>query len=299
MAIELGCPYYVYNLALTKKFALNVPADADYVGLVNDVTGLDDAGVRENAQVIAAGDGGYHGRFFRDRRPWTIVGSVMPVMPITSRSASQDKMADLMNQAIEQDGILTWLPSDGIQRMIHFRKQQPFRSAVGQSNVNRQFTLAGVSADYRILSTTINNLSTLGNPVPLVGFNIATPAVNNGNALAAPIFTITPTPGGGAVNGIDIVNQNTGKRYINGATIPDHGSTFMVVNLNQTYPAAVIYDGGVNTDVTGYTDLVNSDWSIGVEPASVVGGSGQLFGIGSGGGSVSVTFGVQWYDSYI
>src|SRR5436305_9681427 len=156
-AIELGVPYFFYNNAQTDYFALNAPADAKFVGYVTDITGLDDTGVRENAQAVVAGDGGYHGPFWQDRRPWTMSGIIMPTLPVLARDVAQERMQNILGQTLKINGTLLWTPADGIQRYLPFRKQQTVRIARGQSNVERTFQIAAVSSEYRVFSAAVHS----------------------------------------------------------------------------------------------------------------------------------------------
>lgn len=253
-AIELGAPYWVYNPAQTDYFAINSPGDAKFIGYVSDITGLDDAEVRENAQNINAGDGGLNGRFYRGRRPWTITGFIMPTMPVTARSAAADRIADIMDQCMEADGYLMWTPSDTITKFITFRKQQPFRDTKGQSNVQRNFLLSGVAADWRVYDHTQKQV---GPTVAAGGAGqwTALPVVHNSGKARAP-FTFTLT---GPTNGVWIWNFTTGvgiRLSTNLAT----GQTLVVDNTGR-YPTV-----NVNA-VNHYGDVVvaDSDWSVAVE----------------------------------
>ena len=284
--IELGVPYYVYNPSQAAYFALNSPTDPKFCGYVTDVTGLDDAGVRENAQVVVAGDGGYHGPFWRDRRPWTISGIVMPIFPLISRDASQELMEGIFGQAMQSDGFLTWTPADGVQRMLKFRKQQPFRIATGQAKAEKTFQMAAVTADFRVISWARHVISVSGGGVPL---NL-TGAVNLGNATASPVIIVT----GPAAGTVRIVNTINNKQI---TMVPGYnigaGVVLTIDIMNSAYPSVV--DTAVGNQY-GAIDPLNTDWSIGVEPTT----SGtNIFALYATGTSAATSLQVQWRDSWL
>lgn len=253
-AIELGIPYYVYNPAQTDYFALNVPGDANFAGYVSDVTGLDDAEVRENAQNVNAGDGGFHGRFWRGRRPWTVSGFVMPVTPVIARSAAVEHMEGIMAQCLAQDGFLMWTQASGITKYIPFRKQQPLRDTKGQSNVQRNFLLAGVCADYRIYGWSQHNINA---NAAGAGVNQATSlpnAHNSGNADAPFTFVLT----GPSTSGVVITNWTTNKQI--SVASPVAAGQQLVIDLTGRYPTVI--NNGV--DVYGSVAIFDTDWSAAV-----------------------------------
>lgn len=251
-AIELGCPYKFYSSDLSDNFVLNDPTDPNFVGYVTDITGLDDAGVRENAQVVVAGDGGYHGPFWQDRRPWTFSGIIMPTMPVISRDAAQEHIQKVLGTAMRQDGYLTWTPADGITRFLPYRKQQPMRIATGQSKVEKTFQLAAVSADYRIYNYAQSVVSQSG-ASPL---NMA-PVTNLGNADAP--FTATIT---GPMNTFALLNLTTGKRITVNYNLLALDA--VVLDLTGTYPTVTEVDFSGN--IYGSVDPLLSDWTLALAP---------------------------------
>lgn len=72
---QFGVPFTVVGPDGTRA-VFNNPADPDYVGFLTDVSGLDSAEVRENAEVVAGDDGGIHGDFFYGRRPIVFEGMI-------------------------------------------------------------------------------------------------------------------------------------------------------------------------------------------------------------------------------
>jgi hypothetical protein len=255
-AIELGCFYYVYNPSSSQYFCLNDPTDPSFVGYVSDITGIDSAGVRENAQQKSAASGGYHGPFWADRRPWTISGFIFPTTPLSSRSAAQNLMQGILMQCLQEDGYLTWIPSDGIQKVIAFRNQQPYRSTKGQSNVERNFLISGVAADWRIFSQAVSNAvahgATGGGNAVYLG-NLT----NEGNADSPFSATIS-----GPINGFTIANTTTGKNFVYNAVVPQNQQ--VVVDFEGTYPS-VVFQG---VDASGFVNPTTTDWTIAVAPGN-------------------------------
>lgn len=286
-AIELGVPYYFYNNAGTEYFALNAPTDPNFVGYVSDITGLDDAGVRENAQVVVAGDGGYHGPFWRDRRPWTMSGAIMPQFPLLARDQSQELIEAVLGQCLQLDGSLLWTPADGIERFLPFRKQQPVRMTTGQSNVQKNFQLALVTADYRIKAFNEDLLNATG-PTAFGGNGVlAMPsAVNLGNADASPVFEIT-----GPCTTPKIINATTSKQITLNFNIAS--GQIIAVDLRGAYPG--VFDTVTGANYYGQVDPLNTDWSIAVSPGA---NAFSLF-IPSAFYSTATSMALAWQHSWV
>lgn len=280
-AIELGIPYYLYNPGQTDYVCLNVPSDSHFVGYVNDVTGLDDAEVRENAQYINAGDGGIHGRFWRGRRPWTISGFIMPTNPTTARSAAVEHMEAVLAQCFAQDGWLMWTQYNNVTKYIPFRKQQPFRDTKGQSNVQRNFLVAGVCADYRIYGWNQHNVN-VNATVASGAVNTNLPSVSNVGNADAP-FTLVVT---GPTTGFTLVNSTTGKAFTYSAAVAA-GHT-VTVDLTGRYPTVI--DNGA--DVYGSVNVLATDWSIAAAPGA------NAFYITTTASSAATNAQLQWRDAW-
>jgi hypothetical protein len=279
-AIETSAPYSLSvptpNGTITASF--NVPTDPNWCGYINDVTGLDFAGVRENAEVFASADGGYHGPFWMDRRPITLGGWVMPTTPVSTRNVAQNKMMAVLAWARRQDGTLLFTPSgDSIQRGCLFRVQQPLRITTGQSNVQKNFTIAIVCADWRVITWAG---STAG-PTNWVSGFVNQSVTSAGNVEAAPLFTVT----GSVVNPV-ITNVLTGKKFTVNTTVA--GGSTLQIQLNTTYPLILL--NGV--DVSNTVDPLNSDYTISVVPGA------QTFQLSGTGFTTAASLKVQWNDSW-
>jgi hypothetical protein len=102
--------YWLEN-AEGRRAVYNDPSDPDYVGPVDDVTGLDSAEVREAATDAVEAHGGFHGNFWSGRRPVTIQSTITPNDAPTIASR-EDKLEKLRrsSQALTRDGYLIWFP---------------------------------------------------------------------------------------------------------------------------------------------------------------------------------------------
>jgi hypothetical protein len=257
--IELGTPYYIYNSDGTDYVALNDPADPNFVGYVTDITGLDDSGVRENAQVVVAGDGGHHGPFWKDRRPWTMSGIIWPTLPVLARDTAQQHLVQILNSALKDDGAMYWTPADGNQRYIAFRKQQPVRITKGQSNVEKTFQISCVSADPLIYSNKTKSKSTYGGTPGIFDGRWASGTINcinNGDQPAPALFNVT-----GPMDGVSVVNNSTGKNFTVDVLL--QAGDVLGIDLRGQYPTVVTLSG---FDLYGQIDLSFTDWDIAIDP---------------------------------
>jgi len=58
------------------RVVFNDPSDADYVGVLSNISGLDSPDVREAADDLIGDDGGVHGNFYYGRRPIVLEGMI-------------------------------------------------------------------------------------------------------------------------------------------------------------------------------------------------------------------------------
>ena len=285
-AIELGVPYYMYTPGGGSYVCFNDPSDSNFVGYCTDITGLDDAGVRENAQPVVAGDGGYHGPFWRDRRPWTMAGVIMPQFPILSRDAAQEALEGVVGQAMQSDGYMRWTPADGVQKQIYFRKQQPVRITSGQSNVQKNFQIALVSADYRIYAVSGGAL-VLNSSVSWTGN-----ATNSGNA-DSPIKATIQGPVSGTMT---LTDNTTGKRVtiLTGLSISNTGN--LVLDFTGSYPT--LFDNFGN-NLYGYIDPINTNWDIAVAGTKTVTSGINNWTFSASGTTSSSSCMIQWNNAWL
>lgn len=242
------------------RAVFNNTTDADYVGMLTDVTGLDNPEVRESADNIVEGDGGVHGSFYYGRRPITLEGMIVNPTSPTNRN---QKMTQLMRacNAMRSDALLTWTPTGGVQQAILVRKQQPLRIS---GTWQKTFQLSLVAADPRIYAYNPNtanvNAASVGTE-PGVGFDLAfdmffpTGTVlgqlfvsNNGNAVTYPVLTVE-----GPVTNPSITNVTTGETIALTYTLTA-GESLVIDTLNHT----VLLNN--TTSRYGAVDFQNTQW---------------------------------------
>lgn len=174
-----------YTLAktLTDVAVFNDPTDANYVGMIQELTGLDSPEVRESYTELTEGDGGVHGSFYYSRRPITIRVLVFGHATAVEREAKIDKARRASN-AMRGDGLLQWTPATpgavGVQIPVR-RSQGAFRETGGW---NKELQISLVSDQSVIMSQTQNaTVSTAS------GAGVA--VENKGSYTAYPIIEIT------------------------------------------------------------------------------------------------------------
>lgn len=126
----------------------NDPTDANFVGYITELTGLDSSEVRENAELIAGADGAVHGEFWYGRRPITLAGEIPNVVSSEDRNKKLTKLMQSSN-AMRLDAKLNWTPDGGIPVEVRVRRQQALRVTGGWV---KSFQLLVVSSDPRIYS---------------------------------------------------------------------------------------------------------------------------------------------------
>lgn len=191
LGVEHGLKYVITLGGL--RAVLNDPTDADYVGFVNPrdgggISGLERAGVRENADTLPEADGGVHGVFRKDRLPFTIGGIIPPDTPAGADTwlGRQAKLL-AVTDAMSSDAVLAWTPSEAPAVQIGFRQQQPTRITGTRP---KTFLVAGVAEDPLIYSQALN--SVVLNPAAGVGgFTSPLRSLLTSSATAAGAITAT------------------------------------------------------------------------------------------------------------
>lgn len=133
------------------RAVFNDPEDADYVGWLTDLTGLDSPDLREAADDRVGDDGGVHGDFFYGRRPVVLEGMVESRPDNVSRNVRMTRLQRASN-ATRADATLRWAPEGGVEQTLSVRRQQPLRITGGY---NKNFQMALVAADPRIYGAAI------------------------------------------------------------------------------------------------------------------------------------------------
>lgn len=162
---------------------LNDPTNANYVGMVVDITGLDGADVRESSEDLTEADGGAHGNFFYGRRPITITGRVFGHTTLAQARTRLDKILRA-SDAMRGDAVLKWVPVDQtgtfIEMFTYVRRQQPVRIT---GSWVKDFQVSLVS-EYAPLFSTALRSATAAN-------GVTASVENQGSGEAYPIITIT------------------------------------------------------------------------------------------------------------
>lgn len=149
-----GCKY-VLTLG-GARVTFNDPSDADNVGALSDITGLDSAEVRESAEDLVQADGGAHGNFYWGRRPIVITG----VTYGHATDAIRDERLDRIRRAsaaLRSDAILQWqnTPTGSTLSMQTWvRRQQPLRLTGGW---NKDFQISLVSQYAPLFGAALKN----------------------------------------------------------------------------------------------------------------------------------------------
>lgn len=281
MQTEIGASMYVCDPSQTYYASFNTPSDPNFVGYNSDITGFDSPEVRENASNTNAGDGGHHGPFWHGRRPFTVSGMIVPTTPVLARSAAQTKIDNVLNRCLRQDGYLVYTPSDGISRYLLIRKQQPHRITSGQSAVQKNYQISGVSRDYRFYT------SGSPNAVSDTGSSPSLDATNGGDYDAPARYTIT-----GPVNQPIIYCSTSGKAIhftnLPSGTIPS--GVQAIVDFTTEYPSAYMVSGGAS--FYGYLDAILTDFTTALPPGM---SNWQLLGTAMTG---VTSLEVQWNDAW-
>lgn len=211
------------------RAVLNNAADADYVGTFSEdgeITGLDDAEIRENAEDLVEADGAVHGPFWLGRR---MITCGIDVLSDTAqqRGARLEKLKRA-TAALRADGTLSWTTpyGGGGNQQVTFRRNQPRRIT---GKWKKSVFLALACADPRIYSTAIysnTQLATNGNQV----------LTNQGDYFSPPSIRIN-----GPGTNPTVTLNNTLSLVFNGLVLT--AGQYVIVNLVQR---TVVDQSGAN-----------------------------------------------------
>jgi hypothetical protein len=95
----------------------NDPTDANYVGALTEVTGLDSADIRESASDLTESDGGAHGAFYLGRRPIVLNCRVFGHASVSERDIRIDR-ARRASLALRGDATLSWKPATRGENLV-------------------------------------------------------------------------------------------------------------------------------------------------------------------------------------
>lgn len=117
LATEFNAYYRLVGADGVSVAVFNDPTDANYVGALTEVTGLDSAEVREAASDLPEADGGAHGAFYLGRRPITLSGRVFGHATVAERNLRLDR-ARRASLALRGDSTLFWKPSTRRENLL-------------------------------------------------------------------------------------------------------------------------------------------------------------------------------------
>jgi hypothetical protein len=268
MAYEIDGPYVLTGPDGTRVVIGNgatARADTDWIGFLNPddgITGLDSAEVRESADLLVEADGGVHGAFYRGRRPFTLNGWIDTNTDLATMSARADKLLRAVN-AMRADGTLVWQESHRPQTGVWFRAAAGGVRIAGR--IPKRFVLPLVSADDRIVGTTVNTATIVpGAASGIVGYTdpYSDPygedldvsgqviVVNSGTTGARPWFVIE-----GPIANPRLLNNTTGEEIRITYTLA--AGQFLTV---ETHPARRSVLLGGTSSRWGAVDNANTAW---------------------------------------
>jgi hypothetical protein len=161
LGIEVGI---LYRLTGPDGMAVsfNDPTQPDFIGYIEEITGLDGPDTREASELLVEGDGGVHDEFWHGRRPVTISGLLDPNAFGAERNLEVTRLLQATN-AMRGDAVLTWTPTGGVPVRLPLRRQQPPRITGARV---KAFQLSMIAADARILAATAGAWSALPTTAP-------------------------------------------------------------------------------------------------------------------------------------
>jgi hypothetical protein len=181
---QISCPYYftgvqqIGSAIITQNATFNDPNDANYVGDLTEVTGLEMPDIRESAEDRVQGDGGIQGDSFFARRAVVFSGTITGHSTMYEREARLDKLRRMMSAGMRktaQGGLsVHWqnLPTASNPALrLNLMPQGPLRVSGGWI---KNFTFGVVAPDPVIQSY---QPSTAGPALP--GVSLVTENVGN------------------------------------------------------------------------------------------------------------------------
>lgn len=197
-------------------------ADPDFVGFINpdnQITGLDGAEVRENADNLPEQDGGYHGPFYEGRRP-VVVHIDLPPWLTAAQTSALERRLKRATRAYRGDTVLTYTPSDlGVELELKLRRNGKVNTTGRRP---KQVQIPMVSADPATRATVEQSAlivpdlgeSLVGYTSPYTspygteaGVTAQATILNAGDIDALPRFDLT-----GPITNPELVNNTTNRR---------------------------------------------------------------------------------------
>ena len=204
---DLSTPFGIetgiaYEIIASDGFraSFNDDTDQDFIGYVEEITGLDGADVRDSSELIVEGDGGRHFSFYHGRRPITLSGPLNPNVFGIEANRNITRLLRATN-AMRTDAKLRWTATGGVPVEIAVR-----RSASPRISGNRVKTyLVGlIAADPRVYSQATNTASgalaldagvATGGPLSVTnaGSTPTSPTLTVSGPITNPVFTNVTT----------------------------------------------------------------------------------------------------------
>ena len=279
--------YYPYAPAYSDIYTLtspdgivavfNDPLDANYVGMVTEVTGLDSADVRESAEELTEADGGAHGNFYYGRRPIVLNGRVFGHATQQDRAIKLDRLMRASN-AMRGDAVLKFKPYNWAtvsyeEIFTWVRRQVPLRISGGWV---KDFQLGLVSEYAGLYSVTLRTSSTVASGTPVSvenkGSTTAWPILKITNASTNPTVTnTTPNPdfklwttGLTLVSGdtLEIDTQNHTAAFTAGTRSGQSGNRYIDFGLTTLWPGLLTGTNSLVLSGGGTLTVIHRDtWS--------------------------------------
>lgn len=241
-------------------------ADPDFVGYINpdnQITGLDGAEVRENADVLPEQDGGYHGPFYEGRRP-VLVHIDLPTYLTPAQTSALERRLKRATRALRGDTILTWTPSDlGVELELKLRRNGKVNTTGRRP---KQVQIPMVSADNATRSSAeLSAIIVPGAGGPPVGYSspyvspygteagvVSQTTIDSlGDEDALPRFVLE-----GPITNPELVNNTTGQRLKLLITL----AAGELLELDTARKRATLEVGGLTSVPSGIVDYPVSRW---------------------------------------
>ena len=263
LATQFSTTYTLTSADGLSVAVFNDPSSANYVGMLTEVTGLDSAEVRENAQELVEADGGAHGHFYFGRRPVVLSGRVYGHGTLAVRAQRLDR-ARRASLSLRGDSILRWTPDGAQEVFLPVRRQQPFRESGGW---NKDFQIPLVS-EYATIQSTELVTSTAGVALE-----------NKGNWPAYPLLDVTGVSASPTISAGGLTFRTTGLNIAAGEKVE-----FDMLNHTARFTAGARNGQSANR----YINWATTQW-----PYLAGLGSTQTFAI-TGGGTLQVRYRHTW-----
>lgn len=274
---DLSTPFGIetgiaYEIIASDGFraSFNDDTDQDFIGYVEDITGLDGADVRESSELIVEGDGGRHFDFYHGRRPITLSGPLNPNVFGLEANRNITRLLRATN-AMRADAKLRWTATGGVPVEIAVRRNAPPRIS---GNRVKTYLVGLIAADPRVYSQATNTASgalalsggvATGGPLAVTnaGSTPTSPTLTVSGPISNPIFTnvttgavlsLTTTIAAGASVTVDFAAR----------TIVNQAGTSIYSALNYTTSQWWTLASGTNSvKVTGTWTVAGGTFTVG------------------------------------